>query len=108
MNIRALHVAVQHSPHCSRSSGTCILASCDMSWQSGSFSGQLVELSRWSRSRDSKVCMDSGPVTCHLSLVIQGIRVDGTRAAYGGRSRNFARLAGANNTSQVTTTLPPF
>lgn len=46
------------------------------------------------------LCMDSGPVTCHLSLVIQGIRVDGTRAAYGGRSRNFARLAGANNTSK--------
>lgn len=106
MNIRALHVAVQHSPHCSRSSGTCILASCDMSWQSGGFSGQLVELSRWSRSRDSKVCMEQW--TCHLSLVIQGIRVDGTRAAYGGRSRNFARLAGANNTSQVTATLPPF
>lgn len=102
MNIRALHVAVQHSPHCSRSSGTCILASCDMSWQSGGFSGQLVEVSRWSRSRDSKVpnVWNSGPVTCHLSLVIQGIRVDGTRAAYGGRSRNFARLAGANNTSK--------
>lgn len=72
MNIRALHVAVQHSPHCSRSSGTCILASCDMSWQSGGFSGQLVELSRWSRSRDSKVhvpmygTVDLSLVTCHL------------------------------------------
>lgn len=74
MNIRALHVAVQHSPHCSRSSGTCILASCDMSWQSGGFSGQLVELSRWSRSRDSKVCngtVDLSLVTCHLLYLSQ-------------------------------------